>query len=323
MKIMIDTLSKNRALFLILLNILLLVGVVLQKDPFHLFEKTYESSEKFYKANLSEISKIIYKRKNEDSSKKKLELQNSSWNLIISTGNSYLADEEKVSQLLKALLEARKYTIATSGKEKFSEYGLDSSDTFEVELFKGETSVGKMALGNAGGGGSFTHILWNDSEDIYIVEDSIKPLLGRGADDYFINKRITPISVNSSDILSVSFTSKTKNKNYMLQKKETKWFLGEKGTEVSSDKISGLLNKLSLLVADGVVEPKDLPKLSEADSAEVQFSYKDPVTFSPISITLKIMGKDASNFYYLQKQQEQAIYKFQDYQLKTLFDSEF
>ena len=66
MKIMIDTLSKNRALFLILLNILLLVGVVLQKDPFHLFEKTYESSEKFYKANLSEISKIIYKRKNED-----------------------------------------------------------------------------------------------------------------------------------------------------------------------------------------------------------------------------------------------------------------
>ena len=188
MKIMIDTLSKNRALFLILLNILLLVGVVLQKDPFHLFEKTYESSEKFYKANLSEISKIIYKRKNEDSSKKKLELQNSSWNLIISTGNSYLADEEKVSQLLKALLEARKYTIATSGKEKFSEYGLDSSDTFEVELFKGETSIGKMALGNAGGGGSFTHILWNDSEDIYIVEDSIKPLLGRGADDYFINK---------------------------------------------------------------------------------------------------------------------------------------
>jgi len=323
MKIMIDTLSKNRALFLILLNILLLVGVVIQKDPFHLFEKTYESSEKFYNANLSEISKIIYKRKNEESSQKKLELQNSSWKLTISNGSNYMADEEKVSQLLKALLEARKYTIATSGKEKFSEYGLDSSDTFVVELFKGETSIGKMAMGNAGGGGSFTHILWNDSEDIYIVEDSIKPLLGRGADDYFINKRITPISVNSSDILSVSFFSKTKNKNYMLQKKETKWFLGEKAIEVNTEKISGLLNKLSSLVADGVVESKDLPKLSEADSAELQFSYKDPVTSIPNSITLKIMGKDTSNFYYLQKQQEPAIYKFQDYQLKTIFESEF
>jgi hypothetical protein len=109
----------------------------------------------------------------------------------------------------------------------------------------------------------------------------------------------------------------------MLQKKETKWLMGEKEIEVNSDKISGLLNKLSSLVADGVVEPKDLPKLSEADSAELQFSYKDPVTFSPISITLKIMGKDSANFYYLQKQQEKAIYKFQDYQLKTIFDSQF
>jgi hypothetical protein len=147
--------------------------------------------------------------------------------------------------------------------------------------------------------------------------------LGRGADDYFINKRITPISVNSSDILSVSFLSKTKNKNYLLQKKETKWFLSEKGIEVNTEKISGLLNKLSSLVADGVVESKDLPKLSEADSAELQFSYKDPITSIPNSITLKIMGKDASNFYYLQKQQEPAIYKFQDYQLKIIFDSEF
>jgi len=323
MKNMINTIIKNRALFLIFLNTLLLIGVVIQKDPLHLFEKTYESSEKFYKANLSEISKIIYKRKNEDSSQKKIELTNSIWMLFVSNGNSYLADEEKVSQLLKALLEARKFTIATSGKEKFSDYGLDSSDTFVVELFKGETSLGKMALGNAGGGGSFTHILWNDLEDIYIVEDSIKPLLGRGADDFFINKRITPISVNSSDILSVSLVSNVKNKNYILKKKESKWFLGEKEIEVGTEKISGLLNKLSSLVADGVVEAKNLPKLSEADSAELQFSYKDPVTSSPNSITLKILGKDSSNIYYLQKQKEEAIYTFQEYQLKTLFSSEF
>jgi hypothetical protein len=323
MKNIISTFNKNRALFLILINTLLLLGVVIQKDPLHLFEKTYESSEKFYKANLSEISKITYKRKNEDSSQKKIELTNSIWMLFVSNGNSYLADEEKVSQLLKALLEARKFTIATSGKEKFSDYGLDSSDTFVVELFKGETSLGKMALGNAGGGGSFTHILWNDSEDIYIVEDSIKPLLGRGADDFFINKRITPISINSSDILSVSLVSNVKNKNYILKKKDSKWFLGEKELEVGTEKISGLLNKLSSLVADGVVEAKNLPKLSEADSAELQFSYKDPVTSILNSITLKILGKDSSNIYYLQKQKEEAIYTFQDYQLKTLLNTEF
>jgi hypothetical protein len=320
---MINTINKNRALFLITINSLLLLGVLLQKDPFHLFEKTYESSDKFYKANLSEISKITFKRKNEESSQKKLELQNSSWKLFVNSELSYMADEEKVSQLLKSLLEARKYTIASSGKNKFSEYGLDSTDTFVVELFKGDTSLGRMALGNAGGGGSFTHILWNDSEDIYIVEDSIKPLLGRGADDFFINKRITPISVNSSDILTVSLTSKIKNKNYMLQKKETKWYLGEKETEVSSEKITGLLNKLSSLVADGVIDSKDLPKMSEADSADLQFSYKDSISNTSQSITLKILGKDASNIYYLQKQKEPAIYKFQDYQLKTIFTSEF
>ncbi len=323
MKKGIQLFLENRALSLLIINLILALGILVQKDPFQLFVKTYETSERFYKANPSEITKLTYKRKGEEGYLKTLQIQNSSWKVSTSSGIFFPAEEEKVNQLIKALLDARKFTVASSGKEKFSEYGLDSQDTFYLELFKGDSSMGVMALGNAGGGGSFTHVLWNDSEDIYVVEDSIKPLLGRGADDYFINKRITPLNVNSSDFLSVSLGSKTNKKRYSIIKKDTKWIVEGSDSEVPNEKISGVLNKLSSLIADSVIERKDLPSLKDTEGLEIQFSYKETSTSLQKSITLKILGKDSTDYYYFEKEGDILIYKIQGYQLKSILQIDF
>lgn len=323
MKIGTKTFLENRALSLLFINLILALGILVQKDPFQLFVKTYETSEKFYKANPSEITKLTYKRKGEEGSPKTLQIQNSTWKVSNSSGTFFLAEEEKVNQLIKALLDARKYTIASSGKDKFSEYGLDSQDTFYVELFKGDSSLGVMALGNAGGGGSFTHVLWNDSEEIYVVEDSIKPLLGRGADDYFMNKRITPLNVNSSDLFSISLRSKTNKKSYSLLKKDSKWFADGSDLELPNEKISGLLNKLSSLIADSVMDRKDLPSLKDTEGIEIQFSYQEASSSMQKSITLKILGKDTTDYYYIEKEGDNLVYKFQDYQLKSILQTDF
>ena len=317
---LLNKFKNNLSLSLTIINLILFIIVFIQKDPLSLFIKTYETSEKFFDLQQSDITKLIYGRKNEESSNKELFIENSNWNIKTKDGISIFADSEKVNQLLKALLEARKFTIAATGNDKFGDYGLNNNDAIELQIYSKDTLKGKLTLGNAGGGGAFTHVLWNDSDNIYIVEDSIKPLLGRGADDFFFNKRISPLNLSSGDLISISLKSKDSKKDYDLEKKDDKWLkLGSK-EEVPLDLISPLLNKISSLIADSIITQKDIPKLESNNNYKLSFNYKEQGTGIIKSITLEILGKDNSDSFYLKKSNDNLIYKIQDYQIKKIIE---
>ena len=309
--------KNNLSLYLTLINLLLLIIIFFQKDPFSLFVKTYETSEKFFDLQQSEITKIIYNRKNEDSSSKELFIENSEWIIKTRDGISTFADLEKVKQLLKALLEARKFTIAASGKDKFGDFGLENNDAIEIQVYSRDTLKGKLTLGNAGGGGAFTHVLWNDSDNIYIIEDSIKPLLGRGADDYFFNKSISPKNLTPADLTFISLKSIDSKKGYNLEKKEEKWFKPGNKEEIPQDLISPLLNKITSLIADSILTETNIPKL-DSNKFNLSYNFKEQGTGIEKSITIEILGKDNSDSFYLKKSNDNLIYKIQDYQINKI-----
>lgn len=319
MSTLINIFKKHLSLSITIINLLLLIIVFFQKDPFSIFIKTYESSEKFLNISQSDITKIIYGRKNDTSSSKELFLEKLDWKVKSNDGIIIDADVEKVNQLIKALLEARKFTTAAEGKEKFADFGLDNSDALEIQIYSGEAVKGKMTLGNAGGGGSFTHVLWNDSEAIYIVEDSLKPLLGRGADDYFFNKRISPLNLSSGDLQTISLKSKDLKKGFELEKKDNKWVKNPSNEEVPNELINPLLNKISSLMADNIIFEKDLPKL-DSSNYKLIYSFKEQGGNNSKSITLNILGKDSSDSFYLKKDSNNFIYKIQEYQIKKIIE---
>jgi hypothetical protein len=320
MNTVLNKFKNNLSLSLTIINLLLFIIVFLQKDPLSLFVKSYETSDKFFDLKQSDITKVIYGRKNEESSNKELFIDNSEWSIKTKDGISTFADSEKINQLLKALLEARKFTIAATGKDKFGDYGLENNDAIEIQIYSGETQKGKLTLGNAGGGGAFTHVIWNDSDDIYIIEDSLKPLLGRGADDFFFNKRISPTNLSSGDLISISLKSKDSKKNYDLEKKDEKWFKILNKEEIPMDLISPLLNKISSLIADTILTEKNIPKLDSNNYYNLSYKYKEQTTGIEKSITLEILGKDNSDSFYLKKSNDNLIYKIQDYQLKKIIE---
>ena len=314
-----EKIIKNKNISITFLNIILIVLLIILKDPFGIFIKTYDTSPKFLDLNISDVSKVVYKRKDDPSSTKELFREKSEWLFKLTDNSVFKADEEKVNSMLKTLLDSRKYTIAASGKEKFSEFGFVALDALEVEIYNSKNELGgRFTLGNAAGGGSFTNVLFNDSEDIYVVEESLKPLFGRGSDDHFINKRITPNSMGSQDIIQFTLISKNPKNNLDFTKKEFNW---EKSGEVLDQKIiDPIVNRLALLSADSVLKKEDVGLLENINISQLNIIYKDSNTGIQNILGLIFLGKDKSDYYYLKKENEKAIYKITGNNFKSILD---
>jgi hypothetical protein len=306
----------HKAFSLTMLNIVLVVLVLLQKDPLGIFYKTYDTADSFFQISRSDIQKIQYGRVGESNGSKELYQENGIWKNKISN-SSYRVDEEKLDRFLKSILSAKKFTIVTNNKDKESDYGFGGNESFFVEIFdKTNQSKGKLLIGNLVSGGNFTYVKWNEGPEIYLVEDNLKTAIGRGALDYFINKRINPVSFSTDEIIAFSLKdSFDKKNNYELIKKDSVWFMG--GNEkVEEEKIKPILSKItSISPEDVLLEP--VPEL--ADLNRYQFSYSYKRGENPTTMFLEILGKDkSSNQYYFRLNNESTIYKANEYQFKDL-----
>lgn len=315
MKELQKLIGKNLSLSITILNILLVIGVFFQKDPIGIFHKTYETSPRFIQLSPSEIVRLVYGRKENPDSTKELIRVDGGWAVKKDRGLQLSGDEERINQLLKALLESRKFTVAATGKDKFKEYGLDSEDTFLVELFHQSGSAGKFIIGTASGG-SFTHVAFNDSEDIYIVEDSLKSLFGRGADDFFVNKRVPAKAVSSSEIRKVRWSPKI-GKGYEISSGENGWVDAD-GKALEKGRVEPLLNKISSFFADSVLEESDVGKLIPTKAGILEFSVSEAGGGNPVSI--EILGTDTQDFYFGKIPGKAEVYKFPSYQWNPVLD---
>ncbi|HMV77950.1 MAG TPA: DUF4340 domain-containing protein [Leptospiraceae bacterium] len=314
--------SEHKAFSLTAANLILILLLFFTKDPFSLFSRTYDRAENFFKISEKDVQKIRLAKPDFPDYEKEISRDGMNWELKVKSGKKFRADSEKTETLLKSLLGAKKFTVITSSKEKGAEFGVTGGEAIEAELFDKAGSLGKITVGTAGGGGSFTHIKWNGGDEIYLVEDNLKAAAGRGADDFFFDKKISPSGLTSSDIITVSLKdSSALKRDFEVQKAEKDWTAVKPATgPISSEEISSLLSRLSSLSADEVIsDEKKIPELDKKDSVEIRFSFKKGAESG--SVVLNVLGKDTKgNHYYAVKNNEPTVYRMSEYSLKQILE---
>lgn len=314
--------SEHKAFSLTAANLTLVLLLFFTKDPFNIFSRTYDKAENFFKVSEKDIQKIRLTKPDFPDYEKEMTREGMNWELKTKTGKKFHADAEKTETLLKSLLGAKKFTVVTSSKDKGAEFGVTGGEAIEAELFDKAGSLGKITVGTAGGGGSFTHIKWNGGDEIYLVEDNLKAAAGRGADDFFFDKKISPSGLTSSDIIKVSLKdSSALKRDFEVEKAEKDWTaVKPPAGQVSSEEMNSLLSRLSGLSADEVVsDEKKIPELDKKDSVEIRFGYRKGTESG--TVVLNVLGKDTKgNHYYAVKNNEPTVYRIAEYSLKQILE---
>ncbi|MCX7999554.1 MAG: DUF4340 domain-containing protein [Leptospiraceae bacterium] len=310
--------SKNQAFSLTILNIILAILLFFQKDPLSLFEKTYEKAPKFVSVSQEEITKFSIQRDGVETDKMLFTKDSGKWQLSLRNKN-FLPDEEKIQTFLKTLLDARKFTVITSDENRQTEFGVKGSEAFLVELFKGESSLGKFHIGNLTSG-SFTYLRWNDGKEVYLVEDNLKSPMGRGALDYFIEKKMNSQGFTSNEVATIKLNHLQDNKkSYSLIKKGVDWeaetpFQGK----VKKEEVDSLARSLGSLAAEEVLLEEPPTDLTERGKYEIIYSFQSEKGGETIS--LQILGLDKSNYFYARKNNLPTVYKFTNYAFKSIVE---
>lgn len=316
---LVNFIFQNKAFSLTVINLFLALGIFFQKDPFGFFQKTYDTAPKFFSIKQEEISKLTLMRVETPDSLNTFTKDSGKWKLEVK-GKNFLVDEDKFNSFLKALLEARKFTVITEDESKHQEFGTKGQETFVVEVFVGDNSRGKLFIGNLASGG-FTYVRWNEGKEVYLVEENLKSPMGRGALDYFINKKMTEKTFNSEEVASIQVTNiSEEKKSYLIVKRADNWEAEKPNNlKLKKDEVTGLTRSLSSLSADEVLF-EDLPKdLNRQESYELVYSFQSKDKGGE-SVFLKILGKDKSDNYYFQKNNEPTIYKVSSYSLKSILE---
>lgn len=325
MKKFTDFIQSNKAFSIVALNLVLVLLVIPFKDPFGLFVKSYEKANPFFEINQSEISKITVEKVKEPDEIQTLQKKDGEW--IVSTKNkkTFQADSKKVDDLIHSILKAKKFTIVTSSKDKAIEYGF-GDDEQKIEIFDAANkSIGYLSIGSVSPRGSNTHVKWKDSNDIYLVEDNLKSVTGRGDSKFFINKKIVPDGVEVEQIHQVTLSyAKSEDDGYIILKDKEKWMMQKPKTgEITKDDMNIVLPRLVGLNADDVIaEDISLEGLDTENNFQLHFSYKGKLGTSR-EIKLICIGTDKEDeYYYIKKENSDTIYKLSDYKLKSVLDFE-
>lgn len=317
MKSTLAFIQKNRAFSITMANLILFALAILINDPFDLFQSTYSKAKPFFTVAREQIDTIkISKTANADSG---FTLKKKGENWLVVRTIEHPADEEKITQLLKAIVDARKYTIATRSKKKASEYGFGGGDEIKLEVFVGKESKGYLLLGSLSSPGNYSHARWQEEDAIYIIEDNLKSKAGHGKFDDFVQKKLIPADAKSEDLQTIEWFVDGKQ-TYQLVKNGKKWQQKTpEAKDIAEEKMNSLVSNAVNLSASGVVEGEEYKAKMQPmiSTLKISLTYKK----TPVAVTIKILGQDKdSKSYYVQKDNFPTIFQLSEYQLKPFFE---
>lgn len=308
--------KENNAYSITIANLFLILILLITKDPFELRSNTYEKAKPFLSANLSQVTKIELEKTKLQNSKFELVKESDSWS-IKKDGKQIPADGDKIESLIKSFLNAKKFTLVSSSKEKNDEFGFNE-DELKIEFFNANSSIGYFYIGNSGKDGKNSNVKFKDSNDIFLVEDNLKSHTGRGDINHFFNKRISPIDLNNDSFISIELESSSNS--YKINK-NTVWNLDspQKG-EISTEDMNTTLNKLTSMNADDILLDESLVRNLESNSFSIRVNFKDKDSVPKI-FTIQSVGFDRkNNAYYVRKNNERTIFKLSEYAIKSILD---
>lgn len=308
--------QKNIALSLLSANILILLFLFISKDPFRLREKSYDKASAFFPISENDITKISLERKGLSDVKYELIKTPSEWSINLK-GKEYRGETDKINSFVKAVLNTKKFTVVTSSPDKAKDFGFNE-DEIKIEVFAGSDSKGHISLGSLNSESIGTHIKWNDSKEIYLVEGNLKSLMGNFSFNHFMDKRISPSGLSSDDL---TYFKLERNGKEIEIKKENTWnLISPTKTTIANEDMSNLLSKLSTLIAEEVlISDLDLNGV-EPYPFEFTYSFKEKSgKTNSILISSEGLNK-TNNYYFVKKNKDDIVYKVSEYSIKSILD---
>ncbi|MCB1158147.1 MAG: DUF4340 domain-containing protein [Leptospiraceae bacterium] len=310
-------LFENRAFSLSLLNLVLVLFIFFVNDPFSLFVQTYEKAEPFFKVKAASIESIKIEKADEEIKLFTLQKKGSTW-LVEVNSKTLLANGTRAEALVDSLLKARKFTEVSSSKEKASEYGFNSG-SIKITVNTNNT----LHLGSVKTGSNFTHVKQNESDRIFLVEDNLKSIAGRGKFDFFLDKNLSPAGTKNEEINKIIFRQEgKKGVSYKLELSDKNWkLLLPKTGEIPSSEMTAILSRISGLEADSIELNDDYKaNLDETFKASLQYSKKKEKTGS-MMLSFSILGKHKKeNHFYVQKEGSDTVYRLSEFKCKYFYE---
>ena len=307
---------QNRAFFILILNLLLIICIFFMKDPLDYFEKNYEKSDPFFTVAKNNIEQI--KISNNGKLSVHLKKENN-WKVVVEN-KQIRADDSNVDNLIEAILKARKFTeLEQTESENF---GLNNP--IEVELFaKNNQSLGTLLIGSTAPKGTYTYVQDKSNKEIYLIEDNLKSAAGRGEVDLFFSKRIFPNSLKEENINKIFIKPEIEGKSpFSLEKENTNWSFvsDEEKKEADTEKIQTLISELSNLFSIKIVFEKDLENL-ESEESKIEIEYN--LNGKKQKIQIHSIGKNTDNYYLKNTSNPFFIYEISKYSVEVILNKTY
>ena len=304
--------SHNTALSLALTNLVLALFAILVNDPFSWFEKRYSDADPFFSVAHRNITS--FKISSARSGFTLVQTSANNW-AVTENGTTVSADAEKTKDLLTTILNARKFTKVASGREKFPEFGLDLP--ISVEVFSQGQSLGILKIGSVTPRGNYTHVVFNDSEDIYQAENNLKNSLGRGEPGFFQNKKVMPtIEADKFSKIEIAFANQP-SQSFVIERLNNKWQISSPVTGMAAeDKVYSVTNSFSSVFAEETLATIEQTLLKTDNKLDAKITFRTEQRL--VQVTLHILGSIGDKLV-VKREGDPSYYKISSYKMNNLF----
>ena len=221
----------------ILFSVLLVLTVIVRLIDWKKGEKSFEGNIVEYQTEL--IDRVLVFPKVLSGKQVELKKENNKWQ-VIEDGKIFSADQSLVQSVVDRLNKMSPDAIATSKKERWTNFELEDSQATRIQLFQGTTMqteifLGKYSFSNSEGK---SYIRKAGNNTVYRISGSQASDFNRDFNGF---KDKTVLRVNRGEVVKFDF-SYPADSSFVLEKIEEKWLLdGQNADSVAVEQfISGL-----------------------------------------------------------------------------------
>jgi len=276
---------KKTLYILIGLNAVLLIGIILFKDLFGIFEHTFENSDPFFSVlettdDQNKLKKIKIKQflGGKELSDLGSSLQEESVNNWLIKGDktpAYKADFKKVEAIFKLFPEAKRFILISSREERQEATGTTKQgETTLVEfLADSDEVIHSFYIGKATPGGAKTFARMSNESEIYSLNGNYNTVFKKDLHDWR-DKSIFSFSPGKPTEYAVNVKDE---KSFVLKKKKKGWKIVKPFKHPAKPKqVDRLITAMSKLQANKIImKPKKIKKfLSKKPIGIIQAKWK-------------------------------------------------
>ncbi|MCB1325930.1 MAG: DUF4340 domain-containing protein [Spirochaetales bacterium] len=355
MKSLLAQLKAAPGLAIFLLNAGLVIVLILQLNPFNIFQTGYAAADPVLEVDQSDVVRIEIVDRDTDGQAIVLERGDRlapqrpeeqddaptppeagprygwsmSWQKAApEASESFAADADRVAQFFMDLREVRDYYALPRSPEQDRELGMarNSNGRYEclqIRLFEeGESEPQVLYVGRSASRGTESYVRLNEDDEVYLVQANLRSATGSGEPYYFRNRRVFPDHLQADLItgLSARFAS---GGAVELRHQTGAWQMLQPVLNAArTQAVESLLRDIAGWKASEFPEapPADLDR-SRALELRLTYRGRDNIT-DEHEFVLDVLGKSEYSSWVVRRPEDGALMEITSIYLEDLFDAE-